>query len=68
MEFIDTHPIQTGIVFVLISKLLIFIQVISTNKDDEKSKRFMTWNRFFKEYLYLVFFLIYGLSLIFRNI
>lgn len=68
MDFFNNYPLEIGIFIVLICKILILIEVITANKSENNKSKFMTWKLFLKKYLFLVVILIYGISLIFRNI
>lgn len=68
MSFLDTYPLEIGIFIIVLTKILILIEVITTYKTEEKSEKFLTWKKFFKNYLFLILMLVYGIYLIFKNI
>lgn len=63
----EIRALETGIFIVVLCKLIIIIQLITLNKSDEKSSKRITFKTFFKDRLFLILMLIYGLLLIFRS-
>lgn len=64
----EVHAMETGIFIVILCKIVIIIQFFISNNTDEKKSRKITFKSFFKNWLFLILMLFYGLSLIFRNL
>lgn len=64
----EVHAVETGITIVVLCLIIIIIQLITSNKSDDKSLRLITFKSFLKDWLFIILMLIYGLSLIYRNL
>ena len=64
----EVHATETGVFIVVLSLILIIIQIITADKSEKESSKFITLKSFFKDWLYLIIMLFYGLILIFRNL
>lgn len=64
----EVHAMETGVFIVILCKIVIIIKFFISNNTDEKKSRKITFSSFFKNRLFLILMLFYGLSLIFRNL
>ena len=63
----EVHALETGVFIVILCTILLIIEFITANKFNIKNKRFITCKSFFKDWLFLILMLFFGLSLIFKN-
>ena len=68
MDVFDKYPLEIGIFIVVLAKIIILIQLITTYSSQAKSDKFLTATSFIKNYLFLILMLVHGFFLTFKNI
>lgn len=68
MNFFDKYPLETGIFIVILCKIVILVNLISTTKADDKRSKFVSFKEFLKNYIFLIIMMCYGFYLIFKSL